>query len=174
MTVEAERRLLQLAVALACLVPFSIGGIGIVESAAGLKGVEHPLPIDLDSHFRYLSGLLLGIGIAFAACIRRIERRGAIFRALCLIVVVGGLARLLSLVHLGVPGPGHVFGLAMELGVVPLLTLWQSRVERLLTPQTKAEGPPGGCPTTLQTWSAAGCSSPEDLERTSLSSPERA
>ena len=133
MTASAERRLLQLAVALGCLVPFALGGIGIVESAAMLRGVEDPLPIDLDSHFRYLSGLLLGVGIGFAACIHRIETRGAIFRALCVVVVVGGLARLISLIDLGTPSAGHVGGLAMELGAVPVLALWQARVARRFT-----------------------------------------
>ena len=45
-------------------------------------------------------------------------------------VVCGGLARLFSLVAVGVPSRGHLFGLGMELGVVPLLMLWQWRVAR--------------------------------------------
>ena len=132
MTREAERRLLQAAVALACLVPLSAGGLGVIESADMLKGVARPLPVDLDSHYRYLSGLLLGLGIGFAACIPGIERMGAVFRTLGLVVVVGGLARLLSLLEAGVPSFGHLFGLAMELGTVPLLMLWQARVARRL------------------------------------------
>jgi hypothetical protein len=56
-----------------------------------------------------------------------------LFRTLAFIVVVGGLSRLLSLVQVGTPGPGHQFGLAMELGIVPLLALWQARVARRLT-----------------------------------------
>lgn len=130
MTADGERRALQIAVAVACLVPASAGLLGIVESATMLKGVRAPLSIDLDSHYRYLSGLLLGIGLAFAACIRNIERNTALFRTLGLIVVTGGLARLLGLVVAGSPGSGHVFGLAMELGVVPLLMLWQARIAR--------------------------------------------
>jgi hypothetical protein len=128
---QSERAFLQLAVGLACLVPLAAGGAGVLDSAAMVKGVEHPLPIDLDSHFRYLSGLLLGIGLAFAACIPTIERRGAAFRLLTFLAVVGGLARLGSLLVAGAPGTGHLFGLAMELGVVPALALWQARVERL-------------------------------------------
>ena len=127
---DTERRLLQTAVALACLVPLGAGAAGVIESAAMLRGVALPLPPDLDSHFRYLSGLLLGIGLAFAACVPRIERCGAAFRLLAFVVAVGGLARLLSLFQLGAPGGGHLFGLAMELGTVPLLALWQWRVER--------------------------------------------
>jgi len=130
MTIERERRLLQIATALAALVPLLAGGQGVIESAAMLKGVVSPPPIDLDSHYRYLSGLLLGIGLVFAASIRRIEAHGTIFRALGAIIVVGGLSRLVSLIENGAPGPGHQFGLVMELIVVPLIVLWQARVAR--------------------------------------------
>lgn len=133
MSPDTERRALQICVALACVVPLAAGGGGVFESAAGLRGVEAPLPVDLDSHFRYLSGLLLGIGIGFAFCIPRIEEHGAVFRTLGLVVFIGGLARLLSLAELGMPGRGHQFGLVMELIVVPSLVLWQMRVARRFT-----------------------------------------
>ena len=128
MTREAEKRALQIAVAAAALVPLSMGLTSVFEGPAILKGVGLPAPVDLDSHFRYLSGLLLGIGLAFLACIPGIERRTALFRTLSLIVVVGGLSRLVSLISVGVPSGGHQFGLAMELAVVPLIVLWQARV----------------------------------------------
>ncbi len=134
MKAEPERRLLQCAVAAACLVPISAGLGGVLQSAAMLAGVDAPLAIDLDSHYRYLSGLLLGIGIAFALCVPAIETKGAIFRTLGLIVVAGGLARLLSAAEHGLPGPGHRFGLAMELAVVPALVAWQMRVARRARP----------------------------------------
>lgn len=123
-----ERRLLQLAVALGCIVPLAAGGAGIVNGPVFLHGVGADVPPDLDSHFRYLSGLLLATGIGFATCIPDIERRTARFRLLACLVFVGGLGRLLSLLSIGMPGDGHVFGLAMELGAVPLLVLWQARV----------------------------------------------
>ncbi len=131
MSPAAEKRALQAATALACFVPLSMGLTSVLRSAAVLKGVEPPLPIDLDSHFRYLSGLLLGIGLTFLACLRNIERRRPVFLALGAIIFVGGLARLLSLVELGWPGPGHRFGLVMELVVVPVIVLWQGRVASL-------------------------------------------
>lgn len=123
-----ERHLLQLAVALGCLVPLLAGGTGMIAGPAFLRGVESGMPADLDSHFRYLSGLLFAIGLAFGSCIPGIERRTARFRLLALLVFVGGLGRLLGLISSGLPGTGHVFGLAMELGAVPLLVLWQARV----------------------------------------------
>ena len=128
MSPAAERRLLQVAVAAACLVPLLAGGLGVLRGpvfAGGQAGT-----IDLDSHFRYLSGLLIGIGLVFLACIPTIERRTTLFRILAAIVFVGGLSRLLSLAELGLPGGGQRFGLVMELGVVPLLALWQGRLAR--------------------------------------------
>jgi hypothetical protein len=131
MAPEAERRCLQAAILVACLVPLLAGGAGVIVGPAMVAGIDPGEgPRDLDSHFRYLSGLLLGFGLCFLYCVPAIERRTAVFRALGLIVLLGGLARLYSATALGMPGPGHVFGLAMELGTVPALVLWQGRVAR--------------------------------------------
>jgi len=142
MSANLERRALQVAIGLACLVPLAAGLQGALQSAAMLRGVNPPLPIDLDSHYRYLSGLLFGIGIGFAACLPRIEARGTLFRALALIVFAGGLARLYGAALHGLPGPGHVFGLAMELLVVPMIALWQARVARLFEGAARDQQPP--------------------------------
>jgi len=121
--------LLRAAVLLACLVPILAGGAGVLWGPEFL-GVPVPVPPDLDSHLRYLSGLLLAIGLGFVACIPRIEEKGARFRLLGAIVLVGGLGRALSLLEVGLPGLGHRLALGMELGVTPLLILWQWRIER--------------------------------------------
>ncbi|RHW18294.1 DUF4345 domain-containing protein [Sphingomonas gilva] len=125
MTLEGEKRLLQAIVGLACLVPLSAGLWGVLSGPGWLRGVE-AVPIDLDSHFRYVSGVFLGVGIGFVTCLRRIETRGDRFRLLGALVVLGGLARLISLLTVGQPSGGHVFGLAMELGVTPCLIAWQA------------------------------------------------
>jgi hypothetical protein len=123
-----ERRLLQAAAGLAVLVPIGAGAWGVIRGAAWLD--HGAAPHDLDSHFRYLSGIFLALGLGFASCIPAIERKGARFRLLGAMVVAGGLARLVSLLAVGAPSPGHVAGLCMELGAVPLLMLWQARVAR--------------------------------------------
>lgn len=130
MTASLERRLLQATVALASLVPLSMGGLSVLRSADVLKGVDPPFPIDLDSHYRYLSGLLLGIGLVFVFTIPRIERHRTTFLTLGAVILVGGLSRLWSLIEAGVPSAGHRFGLIMELIAVPLIVLWQGRVAR--------------------------------------------
>lgn len=123
-----EKRALQVVVAIACLVPLLTGGQSILQGPGFLGHLAH-VPVDLDSHFRYISGIFFGVGVAFATCVPGIERKGARFRLLGALVVCGGLSRVVSLIAVGVPSRGHLFGFAMELGVVPLLMLWQRRVE---------------------------------------------
>ncbi len=125
---NGERRLLQAVVTVACLVPILTGLDGVLRGAAMLK-VAAPSP-DLDSHFRYLSGIFLMLGLAFASTIPTIERSGPRFRLLGAMVVMGGIARALSWAAVGAPSLGHRLGLGMELVVVPLLMLWQARVAR--------------------------------------------
>lgn len=124
----SEKRLLQVVVALGSLVPISAGAAGIILGPDMVDaGAVQP---GGDSHYRYLSGLLLGIGIAFATTIPAIEHRSARFRLLTAIVVTGGLGRLVSLVVRGYPDRPMLFALAMELIVTPALALWQARVAR--------------------------------------------
>lgn len=122
-----EVRALQVVVAIACLVPLIAGCRGVLLGPGWIAGVSD-VPADLDSHFRYMSGIFLGVGVAFATCIPNIAAKGPRFRLLGALVVAGGCARLISLIAVGPPSRGHVFGLCMELGVVPLLMLWQRRV----------------------------------------------
>lgn len=122
-----ERRWLQAAVALGCCVPLA-AGLGGMVLGVGLTG-NHYSP-DLDSHVRYLSGLLFAIGLGFVSCLPRIEAKGARFGLLTLLVVCGGLGRLYGVLLHGLPGPPMRAGLGMELVVTPLLMAWQRRMAR--------------------------------------------
>ncbi len=124
-----EKRVLQIVVAIACLVPLTVGGKSILY---GPSFLGHPpvVPTDLDSHFRYISGIFFALGLGFVSCVPAIERKGPRFRLLGAMVVCGGLARVVSLLSVGTPSKGHLFAFAMELGVVPLLMLWQARFAR--------------------------------------------
>lgn len=122
-----ERHILQIVVAAACIVPLATGGMSVIEGPGWLRGVGPTPPVDLDSHFRYVSGIFLALGLAFASCIPRIEIRTPRFRLLSFMVMTGGLARAWSMMEVGMPSRGHVLGLCMELGVVPLLMIWQAR-----------------------------------------------
>jgi hypothetical protein len=110
--------MLPLAIRLAALVPILAGAGGALVGPAFLGEAAGPATA---SHLRYLSGLLLGLGLVAWWCAGAIDRRRAVFEALCAMVVLGGLARLAGLAAEGVPPWPHVAALAMELGVVPVL-----------------------------------------------------
>ncbi|HZT88211.1 MAG TPA: DUF4345 domain-containing protein [Stellaceae bacterium] len=121
----AEPLLLRIVVGVASLVPVTGGAAGVLLGPAmvGLPSGD----VGADSHFRYLSGLLLGLGLMFGATVPRIEQAGPTFRILGTVVIVGGLARLLALVLHGPPNVPTLCALAMELGVTPALMIWQAR-----------------------------------------------
>lgn len=121
---RAERRLLQGVILLAAVVPVIGGGWGALGHMATVGAASA-------SEARYLSGLLLGIGLTFWWCVPTIERRGAIVRGLAAIIVVGGLARLIGVAGAGFT-PSVGLPLVMELLVTPLVALWRERVERRL------------------------------------------
>jgi uncharacterized protein DUF4345 len=117
----SEKRTLQTCVALAGLVAVWAGAWGVLHDLGGQGG-------GLASHERYLSGLLLAIGLAFWTTVSDIEGKTARFRLLTALVMVGGISRLLG-VALGDTLSWSISGaLAMELLIAPLLCLWQGRV----------------------------------------------
>lgn len=123
-----ERRLLQIVVLVGACVPVSAGLLGMIKGA-GMVPNEVPGGISLDSHVRYLSGILFAIGLVFWASVPRIEQHGARFVLLGTLVFIGGLGRLFGLLH-AVPDVPMQLALVMELMVTPLLCLWQNRVAR--------------------------------------------
>jgi Domain of unknown function (DUF4345) len=121
-----ERRLLQATVAVFALIPI---GAGLAGVWFGPEMVDSAMSnVSLDSHFRYLSGLLFGAGFAFWSTIPSIERHAPRFRLLTALVFIGGLARLWSLLQIGAPSIPMLGGLTMELIITPMLCLWQARV----------------------------------------------
>ena len=119
-----ERRALQIAVALAGLVPLTAGALGILApTVLGLYGDDSAL-----AHAAYLSGLLLGIGLAYWSLIPDIEKRSGPFTLLTAIVFVGGLARLSMALRVGSLIPPIGLPLLLELSITPLLWIWQQRI----------------------------------------------
>ena len=105
------------------------GGLAGALLGDAMLGGGHGNPA-LDSHVRYLSGLLLGIGLAFWEAIPQIERRTGRVRLLTVIIVLGGLIRLIGILFVAFPGLPMTLALGMELVVTPLICLWQTRIAR--------------------------------------------
>jgi hypothetical protein len=123
---KIEKRILQIVVAIGSLVPIGAGAAGMLLGPSMIESGAVG-SADLDSHFRYLSGLLLAVGLGFASTVPRIEMQTGRFWLLTGIVVLGGIGRLLSLLSTGLLSPSIAAALAMELLITPSLALWQHR-----------------------------------------------
>jgi hypothetical protein len=123
---DIEKRALQLVILVGGLAPVLAGAAGVAMGAGMVSHVA--VEPSLTSHFRYLSGLLLAIGLGFWSAVPGIEHKGGRIRLLAVVVVVGGLARAYGLARGDAPDMAMRLALVMELGVTPLLCLWQARV----------------------------------------------
>jgi hypothetical protein len=114
---------LQAAVALAATLPVVGGAFDVLHGPHG--GDAWAI-----NHERYLSGLLLAIGLGFWSTLPDIDTKSARFRLLTSIVAIGGLCRFVG-VALGDPAsPAVLAALVMELIVTPALCFWQGRLLR--------------------------------------------
>jgi hypothetical protein len=140
-----EKRLLQAVLAVVSFIPLSAGFAGV---KLGPAFFHITASASADSHMRYLSGLLLGIGLLVWAIIPHVEKRGQAIGALTFIVAIGGLSRLYSLITVGQPNLAMTLALFVELGLTPALYLWQRRVARGFT-QPREDVPLSPRPPTL-------------------------
>ena len=127
----SERNAFRLTVAIAGLVPVGAGIAGVALGTDAFDMTAAARDASLDSHVRYLSGLLLGIGLAFWATLGDPEAYTARYRLLAAIVVLGGFARAFGLLAQGAPDLPMRLALVMELLVTPAICLWQGRLARL-------------------------------------------
>jgi hypothetical protein len=81
-----------------------------------------------DSEDRFYATLFLGFGAAMAWCSRNLAKREQLFGALLLIFVMGGLARIISAIQVGLPIPLFQWLGAMELLLPPLLWWWHKKL----------------------------------------------
>src|SRR4051812_32873830 len=100
MSIMRERKLLQQTVAILAIIPVAAGLYGVIFGQA-LTGDR--VSISAESHFRFLSGLLLAIGICYWSTVPGIDARTGRFRLLSLLVFIGGLGRLVGLLLTGIP-----------------------------------------------------------------------
>jgi len=124
-----NKRNLQIATAILALVPIITGLVGLTGLRDPLYAALH-LPHDatLDSNLRFYSGVWLGVGVAAAWIVPRIERETTLFRALWLMIFLGGVGRLLSLAITGMPFAPFVGFAALEIIGAPFFVWWQARV----------------------------------------------
>lgn len=126
-----SRRNLQIVTALLGLVPVITGVLTMMGVDDPLYASMHlPRDVTLDSNLRFFGGVWLGLGLAVLWLVPRIEREAVLFRALWLMIFLGGAGRLLSLTMLGAPLPHFIAFTVLELLGAPLMLWWQHRVGR--------------------------------------------
>jgi Domain of unknown function (DUF4345) len=120
-----ERRLLQIAFALAglVLIVFGLAGVFFGANFADLSG-----SVEMDSYFRFLKGMLLGIGLIYWSSIPDIARHSERISVVTFLLVLGAVPRLIAVIGHGVPTIGILISLAGELIFAPLLWLWHQHV----------------------------------------------
>ncbi|GJL97295.1 MAG: hypothetical protein DHS20C06_11120 [Hyphobacterium sp.] len=122
------KRALQIFLAVFSLAPLYFGVIGVMSGAGGMMSPAAVTP-DLDSQFRYLSGLYIGFTLIIWWFIPNIDRHVWLFRLMVLAIFLGGAARLFSFISVGAPAPEMIVGIGIELSL-PLIIIWQTTVAR--------------------------------------------
>jgi hypothetical protein len=123
-----ERKLLQIAFAMAglVLVAFGLAGVFFGANFLDLSG-----NVVMDSYIRFLKGMLLAIGLIYWSAIPDIEHHGERIAVVTFILVLGAVPRLMAVIAHGVPTIGILVSLAGELIAAPLLWCWQRHVARI-------------------------------------------
>ncbi len=126
-----ERRLFQGIIGLLSLIPLANFAIALGPGIGFYLPENAPVSVDLDNQFRYLAGVYLAVTLAVWWTLGNIEDRLVPIRIVCFGIMAGGLGRLASILQVGPPqDPSLMAGLVIELGIVPLLLLWQMRLRR--------------------------------------------
>ena len=123
------KRKLQIVMVILGAVPVLTGLIGLMGLADPLYARPNLTPDNtLDSNLRFYAGVWLGLGLAAWWLVPRIEHETTLFRALWLMIFLGGIGRLLSLAMAGLPLLPFVGFTMLEILGAPFFVLWQSRV----------------------------------------------
>jgi hypothetical protein len=119
---------LQFTIAILSIIPILIGLLGITQGTTRWLSASSITP-DFDSHYRYITGYYLSLGMLGLWMIPRIEQHTDLFRILCASVFMGGVGRSFSIAQVGIPNLSALMFTGLEL-CFPLLLLWQAKIPR--------------------------------------------
>ena len=103
--------------------------IALAHIAMGPASIPGSIPVNatMDSEDRFYATLFLGFGAALIWCSRDLAARSQAFGALLLVFFLGGVARIVSALAVGLPSPLFIFLGSLELILPPLLWWWHRR-----------------------------------------------
>ncbi len=122
---------LRAVMAMLTLIPLATG----VLTMMGLHNPEYrsagfPMHVLLDSNLRFYGGVWLGLGLVLLWLLPRLYEQTALFRAISLMIFVGGMGRLVAMFAVGMPPVPFIAFTALELIGMPLLVMWQAQVAK--------------------------------------------
>lgn len=119
-------RQLQITTALLGAVPVATGVVTMLGLSDPLyAALALPRDATLDSNMRFLGGVWLGLGLSVWWLVPRIASQTALFRAVWLMIFLGGVGRLASLLIVGLPLLPFVGFTVLEIVGAPLFVWWQ-------------------------------------------------
>lgn len=104
--------------------------IALTHIAIGPSSIPGSVPVNatMDSEDRFYATLFLGFGAALVWCSRELDERRGVFFALLAVFFLGGIARIISAVQVGLPNlMFQMLGL-VELVLPVVLYWWHRRV----------------------------------------------
>ncbi|GAB5486521.1 MAG: hypothetical protein Pars2KO_00910 [Parasphingorhabdus sp.] len=107
---------------------FGIGCMGIAMShiALGPSVIPGSVPVNatMDSEDRFYASIFLGFGAAMFWCSQKLAERGNVLQFLLLIFFVGGCARTVSALQVGMPNMFFQTMWALEFILPPVFWFW--------------------------------------------------
>jgi hypothetical protein len=107
-----------------------VGAICVIIALAHIAVGPHAIPggvfvnTTMDSEDRFYATLFLGWGAAMIYSSRDLQARSGLLGALLLTFFLGGIARIISALFVGLPNALFIFLGSLELALPPLLWWW--------------------------------------------------
>ena len=100
--------------------------IALIHIAIGPSAIPGSVPVNatMDSEDRFYATLFLGFRAALLWCSQNLGARGGVFQALLLVFFLGGVARCVSAIQVGLPNEFLQMLWALELILPPLFWFW--------------------------------------------------
>jgi hypothetical protein len=121
-------------------------GVSSLHIAFGPGVIPGSIPVNatMDSEDRFYAVMFLAYGVVMLWTLRDLERKLSVMRFLALVLFVGGLARIVSLIAVGLPHPFFIAMTIVELALPPVV-LWLAKRVRPAMAGAAAAGPASVC-----------------------------